>query len=852
MKKRNHKNPNYYWTLEKTIQDFMVFLEENRTELNTKSVYGLLEAKEQHGLRTAIGNWGGLYKLNKRFNLGLTLKGDKWSKTKVLDELKKLNNDGIPLTQSCLTKIGRSDLLGAINKYGTLNSLKEEIGLTITRQNYWTDEKVVDELRPIVAELGNMPSRTMLIAMGKGDVASAIAKRGGYTHFCALLNTQISKYYRAEDGHFLHSSYECIFDNILFKYGIPHDTHVLIEKNHRYRCDFVIGDTYIEIVGFIKKGNHEYHMNLQKKISLYEGLEKQYRIIPKEVFTKNIDHIEEEILPILQPLLPVKHCLLIERKVDIRPVVYWADIENVKKELLPLIEKYGRMPLDKEFRKERRSDLLRGIYTYHGNLYKIGRLLSISVSNKPKGYYSYEKVISIYTTLCKDQGRYLGQNELSQMNLHGMVNAIRKNGGLYALKQACNMNYPDQQKRSIRSMEEAITLYKKACVEKGGFLLERELKTLDGVLANYIQRNGGYYNVRKQSRLSFEMKRLPKQYYSKDEAITVYKQLCLERGYFLTIKEASTVMAAKLIGYIRETIGFNNLRALTGLDMHVKKDIKRITQEDKDKAVNIYTNHCINAGHPLSMVELKKMGEIKLAGFLIREIPIRKLKKTVAANNSLKPAGFLHKQIRRQEILNTAISQYKTLSLQYGHYISLKRLNQLGYRYLSGVISRNGGYHAFCILCNLGFQQEFRKYKEADVVEEYKNICIQLNKFVVRSELLKLGKISLANAISTHGGYDKIRNLTGLQSAGLITKSNALKLNNVLSVFKKLSMEKGSFFSKNDFIAIGAKKLAWFIQNNGGYRQFQKLSGLDVGVMHKPNQKDSLHKKGDNRYLVSL
>ncbi|WP_090607002.1 hypothetical protein [Parapedobacter koreensis] len=77
-----------------------------------------------------------------------------------------------------------------------------------------------------------------------------------------------------------------------------------------------------------------------------------------------------------------------------------------------------------------------------------------------------------------------------------------------------------------------------------------------------------------------------------------------------------------------------------------------------------------------------------------------------------------------------------------------------------------------------------------------KNSCIQLKKFVVRSELLKLGKIAL-----------------------------------VIPSVKRL------VFSKNDFIAIDAKKLAWFIQNNGGYRQFQKLSGLDVEVMHnKPKR----------------
>jgi hypothetical protein len=325
------------------------------------------------------------------------------------------------------------------------------------------------ELKPIMAEMGNMPSGIMLLAMGKGNLKSAIAKRGGFARFCQLLNTPMSKYYLAKDGHFLQSSYECIVDNILFKYGIPHDTHKLIAKSHNYRCDFLIGGTYIEITGFTKKGNDEYHINLQKKISLYEASKKNYLIIPKEVFTKNINRIEEKILSILQPLLPVSCDLSINKKIDIRPAVYWADIENIKKELLPLIEKYKRMPLDKEFRKEQRTDLLRGIYTYHGNLYEIGKQLNIKVFNKPKGYYSYEKVISIYTELCKDYGRYLSQKELSQLGLHGMINVIQKNGGIFTLRQFCDVHYPNLEQHRIFNMEEAITLYTNACIEKGSF-----------------------------------------------------------------------------------------------------------------------------------------------------------------------------------------------------------------------------------------------------------------------------------------------------------------------------------------------------------------------------------------------
>jgi hypothetical protein len=438
----SNKKPNHYWTLDATLQELRKFCRTNKTALKKKSVYGMLEKQGLHGLRTAIGNWGGLKRLNKKYNLGLKLQGEKWTRQEVLNELTKLYKKGIPITQKKLNEIGRSDLLVAINKYGTLNKLKEELGMPVCRQNYWTDEKIKDALRPILKEFGSIPSRSILGAMGKNDVARAMAKRGGHSRFCKLLNTHTSNSYVSQDGHFLQSSYECIFDNILFKYKIPHQVHVKISKAHNYRCDFLIGNTYIEIAGYTKKANSKYHDNLQSKIKLYTALKKDYIIIPKETFTKRINEIEKCILLKLDRILPVKS-LIKNESIDIRPLVYWADIENIKKELFPLVEKYGRMPLDAELRKEKKSSLITGIYKYHGSYYELGKKLNIPVLNKPKGYHTYENSICIYKELCAKHQRYLTIKELKQMKLHGVIKAIQKNGGIYAKKQDCALKFPN-------------------------------------------------------------------------------------------------------------------------------------------------------------------------------------------------------------------------------------------------------------------------------------------------------------------------------------------------------------------------------------------------------------------------
>ncbi|WP_346317383.1 hypothetical protein [Chitinophaga sp. YIM B06452] len=840
----SYKKPDHYWTLKKTLQTFRLFLKDNKMELKSSSVYGLLEAKQLHGLRTAIGKWGGLRKLNKQYKLGLVLQGEKWPREKVLKLLLQLHKKGIAITQKYLIQSGRSDLIGAIYKYGTMNELKGELGIMIKRHNYWTDDKIINELSPLIAALGSMPSNSMLNAMGKSDVARAMAKRGGHAKFCKLLNTKISKTHRSWDGYFLQSAYESIFDNILLKYNIQRKVHVRISDNHKYICDFLIGATYIEIAGFSKEEHPLYYKNLEKKIKLYADLKKDYLIIYKETFTKGIEQIEKNVLAKLNCILPVKQSIdSCVSSIDIKPAVFWADIENIKRELLPLVDKYGRMPLDIELRREKKAGLIGGIYKYHGNFYELGKVLNIPVLNKPKGYFTYEKALCTYTELSKEQGRYLTLKELAKMKLYGIISIIQKNGGIYAAKTACNLKFAHERRPyRIFDIDEAVAEYTRLSMEKGGFMKEREIKACNGTLANYIQTHGGYYKIQKLTKLSFSPEMLPKGYYSQDQVVDLYKRLCMDKGYFLTKREALTLTSHKIIGYIERNIGFERLRQLTGLNLKVNKDIRRTSAEAKQAAVEKYTQHCIKQGCLLTMKQLKNLGEGKLVGFIIRELGVRELHKIVTVNIPVKPVAPVIKQRKRMEKKSDGIERYKALCLRHGRHLSDKELCEMGQRYLSGLISRNGGFAAFRKECGLTYQQQAPRhgYKAEDAVTEYKEISIQQDAFPTHRELLTLGKTELSRAILTFGGYNKIRDLTGLKKqVRKLANKKEHNIKEVLDVFRKLSIKKGQFFSKNDFIAIGEQKLAWFIQNNGGYRRFQKISGLSVRKMHKPNQKKS-------------
>jgi hypothetical protein len=49
----------------------------------------------------------------------------------------------------------------------------------MTTRRRWTDESITTELRPIVAELGRMPTRRELTDRGVGGAWSAMQRRGG-------------------------------------------------------------------------------------------------------------------------------------------------------------------------------------------------------------------------------------------------------------------------------------------------------------------------------------------------------------------------------------------------------------------------------------------------------------------------------------------------------------------------------------------------------------------------------------------------------------------------------------------------------------------------------------------------
>ncbi|MEA4850481.1 MAG: hypothetical protein VB126_03390 [Paludibacter sp.] len=68
-----------------------------------------------------------------------------------------------------------------------------------------------------------------------------------------------------------------------------------------------------------------------------------------------------------------------------KPKGYWENFQNVKKEIIPLIQKYGRFPSNNEMVHEGKSSLARFIAKYHGGIIEVAKKLEVQTYDESIG-----------------------------------------------------------------------------------------------------------------------------------------------------------------------------------------------------------------------------------------------------------------------------------------------------------------------------------------------------------------------------------------------------------------------------------------------------------------------------------
>jgi len=153
-------------------------------------------------------------------------------------------------------------------------------------------ENVADEILPHCKD-GKMPTVSYLRDKISSSVGLAVADFGGVAAVAERLGVEISpeSYLTSLDGHALKSQYEVEFDNFLYENNIPHEVDCEITPDRKIRCDFKIGDAFVEIWGFKSRPNNKrcerYNKKRIDKEKVYR--EKGLKLISIEcnVFRKN-------------------------------------------------------------------------------------------------------------------------------------------------------------------------------------------------------------------------------------------------------------------------------------------------------------------------------------------------------------------------------------------------------------------------------------------------------------------------------------------------------------------------------------------------------------------------------------
>lgn len=115
----------------------------------------------------------------------------KWVDEKILVCLQTIikNINNFP-TQKDLYKIGRSDLVHAMQRNGGMNKFKVQCGYILHKRTngFWSKNTIINELEMLTNELGYFPTHKELLKLDRHDLDSAILSHGGFHYFRTLLH----------------------------------------------------------------------------------------------------------------------------------------------------------------------------------------------------------------------------------------------------------------------------------------------------------------------------------------------------------------------------------------------------------------------------------------------------------------------------------------------------------------------------------------------------------------------------------------------------------------------------------------------------------------------------------------
>lgn len=337
-------------------------------------------------LSVQIGRQGGVYYFAKKVGYKVKQRPPRyWTrwdnlKKELLPICRKL---GKMPTQKELSTLGRSDLITPIRKFGRFSEVAEKLGYESERRTkgYWSRwDNLKKELLPICKKLGGFPTASKLKKLHKFSLAHAINNFGKFEKVARRLGYTLKQ---KTPGYW--SRWENIKNELLpickKLNRMPNSSYL-----RRIRKEDLLAAIMAKWGGIFKVAKKLGYKTKRKPKGYYRNWRnfkremlpicKKMRRMPtqKELYnlhrTDLIHHIRN-----FGTSPEVAKKLGYAVKVKLKQAGYWSRWENVKKELLPICRKLGKMPSDSYLRKLGKSSLSRAIYTYWGGIRKVKKRL---------------------------------------------------------------------------------------------------------------------------------------------------------------------------------------------------------------------------------------------------------------------------------------------------------------------------------------------------------------------------------------------------------------------------------------------------------------------------------------------
>ena len=421
-----------------------------------------------------------------------------------------------------------------------------------------------------------------------------------------------------------------------------------------------------------------------------------------------------------------------------KPPGYWTE-DNTTSELKIIIDELGDFPTQKELKKMGESGLVNAI-SINGGFNYFRDKMGCERLRKSPGYWTGENIMSELKLVIEELGHFPSQKKLIKMGKSGLSTAMIRNGGFnyFRDKMGCDII---KKSPGYWTEENIMSELKMVIDELGHFPINDDLNKMGkSGLSFAISEHGGYNYFREK--LGYKILKQSNGYWTEEITISKLEPIVEELGHFPTHSELRKLSIHGLQSAIFKYGGFNYFREKMGYKPIYKPDgywTEEIIMSELEPIVK-------ELGHFPTHTELNEMGKSKLLSAISRNYD------NGSNYFSEKMGCELYKSpgIWTEEY---TISELKSVIDELGHFPSATEFRELGLHGLVKGIFKHGGSNYF--RDKLGYEPLIKPigyWTEETIISELKSVIDELGHPPSHSELKKLGKGDLGDALGRNSG----------------------------------------------------------------------------------------------------